>query len=151
RMSVVMGHGKGLVLGGGGITGIAWELGVIAGLADRGVDLMRADVVVGTSAGSAVGAQLLSGAPIDQLYEAQLRDPSGERTWRLGVGALSGFLLGSAGRGEGGRAGAYLGRAALKARTIPEAEFGAVFVAMLGEAAAWPDRRLLITAVDAES
>jgi predicted acylesterase/phospholipase RssA len=28
-----------LVLGGGGVTGIAWEIGVIAGLADRGIDL----------------------------------------------------------------------------------------------------------------
>src|SRR6478752_1454482 len=50
-----------LVLGGGGITGIAWELGLLAGLAEAGVDLSSADLVVGTSAGSVVGAQLTSG------------------------------------------------------------------------------------------
>ena len=45
-----------LVLGGGGITGIAWELGILHGLAEAGVDLTEADAVVGTSAGSVVGA-----------------------------------------------------------------------------------------------
>jgi len=44
-----------LVLGGGGITGIAWEIGVLTGLAEAGVDLTGADLVVGTSAGSVVG------------------------------------------------------------------------------------------------
>ena len=57
-----------LVLGGGGITGIAWELGILKGLADAGVDLSGADRVIGTSAGSVVGAQVTSGAPLDDLY-----------------------------------------------------------------------------------
>ncbi len=46
---------RALVLGGGGITGIAWELGVLAGLKERGVGLTAADVVIGTSAGSVGG------------------------------------------------------------------------------------------------
>ena len=50
-----------LVLGGGGITGIAWEIGLLAGLAEAGTDLTGADLVVGTSAGSVVGAQVASG------------------------------------------------------------------------------------------
>ena len=66
------------MLGGGGITGIAWELGLLAGLAEGGVRLGEADLVVGTSAGSVVGAQLLSGAPVEELYASQLRPPSGE-------------------------------------------------------------------------
>ena len=57
-----------LVLGGGGITGIAWEIGVLAGLAEAGVDLTGADLVVGTSAGSVVGAQLTSGAELEAMY-----------------------------------------------------------------------------------
>ena len=61
-----------LVLGGGGITGIAWELGILAGLARAGIDLAGADVVVGTSAGSVVGSQLASGIPIEELYAEQL-------------------------------------------------------------------------------
>ena len=142
--------GKALVLGGGGITGIAWELGVVAGLAEYGLDLSAADVVVGTSAGSAVGAQLLSGSPVADLYAEQLRDPTGERASAMSFGALARFLIAGAWPGDGRRARAYLGHAALKAHTISEAEFRLVFASTL-RASAWPDRRLLITAVDAES
>jgi len=38
---------RALVLGGGGVTGIAWEIGVLAGLAAAGIDLMKANVVIG--------------------------------------------------------------------------------------------------------
>src|SRR5919199_1718799 len=49
---------RALVLGGGGITGIAWELGLLAGLRRLGTDLGDADLIVGTSAGAYVGAVL---------------------------------------------------------------------------------------------
>ena len=52
---------RALVLAGGGAAGNAWELGLIAGLADAGVDLTAADVIIGTSAGSTVAAQITSG------------------------------------------------------------------------------------------
>ena len=68
-----------LVLGGGGITGIAWEIGVLAGLAEAGVDLSGADLVVGTSAGSVVGAQVTCGAALETLYERQLEPPTQEK------------------------------------------------------------------------
>lgn len=141
---------RGLVLGGGGITGIAWELGMIAGLAEHGVDLSNAEVVVGTSAGSAVGAQLLSGRPIAELYADQLREPSGETARVMRLGAYARFLVVATWPGEGRRARAWLGRAALAATTFPEQEFRDIFAAML-PAAAWPERRLAITAVDAET
>src|SRR5436190_22001273 len=86
---------RALVLGGGGITGIAWELGIIAGLADAGVELTRADLVVGTSAGSVVGAQLLSGEPVEDLYATQLGPPTGEIAASLGLGGLARWLLAS--------------------------------------------------------
>ena len=51
-----------LLLGGGGTVGIAWESGVLAGLADScGFDARESTVIVGTSAGSAVGAEIVSG------------------------------------------------------------------------------------------
>jgi len=49
---------RALVLGGGGPVGIAWEAGLAAGLHEGGVDVTRADFILGTSAGSFVGAQL---------------------------------------------------------------------------------------------
>jgi NTE family protein len=49
---------KALVLGGGGPVGIAWETGLLAGLAEGGVDIAAADWILGTSAGAFVGAHL---------------------------------------------------------------------------------------------
>ena len=63
-----------LVLGGGGITGIAWELGIIHGLAEEGIDLTEADTVVGTSAGSVVGAGV---GTCPKAVLASSRPPSG--------------------------------------------------------------------------
>jgi NTE family protein len=51
---------RALVLGGGGVTGVAWEIGLIHGLAEQGLDLTTADLFIGTSAGSVVAAQLSS-------------------------------------------------------------------------------------------
>src|SRR4051794_36436289 len=70
--------GRALVLGGGGVTGIAWELGILKGLADAGVDLTDADLVVGTSAGSVVGAQVTTGRTVEDLYQTQLEPPDHE-------------------------------------------------------------------------
>ena len=142
--------GRALVLGGGGITGIAWELGLIAGLHASGVDLTAADLVVGTSAGSVVGAQVLSGTPIEELYAEQLSDPSGEMAARIGGIARLRVVLASAWPGDPRRARARLGRAAMAARTVPESERRAVIESRL-RSRAWPERRLSITAVDAES
>ncbi|WP_309244212.1 patatin-like phospholipase family protein [Micromonospora parastrephiae] len=66
------------------MTGVAWELGLLAGLAERGAAVTEADLVVGTSAGSVVGAQVRSGVPLEQLYEEQLAPPTGEVAARLG-------------------------------------------------------------------
>jgi NTE family protein len=49
-----------LVLGGGGSAGNAWEIGVIAGLFDAGLDVTEADLIIGTSAGSTAAAQITS-------------------------------------------------------------------------------------------
>ena len=64
-----------LVLGGGGVAGIAWMTGLLAGLADAGQDVTGADLVIGTSAGASVAAQLGSGLPLGDLYARQV-DPA---------------------------------------------------------------------------
>src|SRR5687768_8301457 len=63
---------RALVLGGGGITGIAWEAGVLMGLRERGVDTQSWDLVVGTSAGSVVGAKVQAEPDFEAWFAAQL-------------------------------------------------------------------------------
>ncbi|MEH1127592.1 patatin-like phospholipase family protein [Micromonospora sp. CPCC 206061] len=141
---------RALVLGGGGVTGVAWELGVLAGLADAGVDLLDADVFVGTSAGSVVAAQVTSGVPLEELYSRQLGGPGAEIAARIGLRTLvaGGFaMLGARDELAFRR---RLGRMALAAPTGPAAERIAVIASRL-PAHTWPDRRLLVTAVDADT
>ena len=54
---------RALVLGGGGAAGNAWEIGVLAGLFDAGTDVTEADLIIGTSAGSTVAAQISGARP----------------------------------------------------------------------------------------
>ena len=144
-----------LVLGGGGITGIAWEIGVLAGLAEAGVDLSGADLVVGTSAGSVVGAQLTSGADLETLFARQLEPPTGERAARMTRAALARYgwaVLRS--RGDDVVFRRRVGTLALAAEqaglTPTEQERLDVIGARL-VSRAWPDRDLRITTVDAQT
>ncbi|GAB3349690.1 patatin-like phospholipase family protein [Modestobacter lapidis] len=144
-----------LVLGGGGITGIAWETGVVAGLADAGVDLTTADLVVGTSAGSVVGAQLTTGTPVEDLFAGQLEPPSQERVARLGRRVLARYALAMlrSRRDDAAfrrRIGA-LARAAADAGLTPTEEERRAAIASRLPVTEWPDRRLMVTAVDAET
>src|ERR1700731_4823885 len=54
---------RALVLSGGGPVGYAWMAGLVA----HDVDLGRAELIVGTSAGSIVGAQLALGMDVATL------------------------------------------------------------------------------------
>lgn len=151
------GHARGsgrraLVLGGGGQTGIAWMYGLVSGLAADGVDLTGADLVVGTSAGSVVGAMLASGADPHARYEAQLVPPAGEIPARLGI--RQAFRIGAAalsGPRGARQVRARIGRMALAADTVGEAERLHAIRARLG-GATWPTGRdLRITAVEART
>jgi NTE family protein len=66
------GHERALVLGGGGAAGNAWEIGVVAGLFDAGLDVTRADLIIGTSAGSTAAAQISSAAQPAELLASIL-------------------------------------------------------------------------------
>jgi NTE family protein len=142
--------GRALVLGGGGITGIAWEWGILAGLAAAGVDLTDADLVVGTSAGSVVGTQVAAGLDVEQRYQAQLAPPDGEIAATLGPGLMARYFLTMIGPRAPQRVRVRIGRLALRARTVPESERVAVIEKRL-PVHDWPDRDLLITAVDAHT
>ena len=70
-------HNFALVLGGGGAAGNAWEIGIIAGLAEAGLDLTEAaDLVVGTSAGATAAAQVRSGISPADLLASVLSPPA---------------------------------------------------------------------------
>jgi NTE family protein len=141
---------RALVLGGGGIAGIAWEIGLLAGLVAEGVDVGDADLVVGTSAGSIVGTLLRTGPDLAELYERQLGPvPSTERLTEFDATAMM-TTIGAALAGvtDPQEARARVGALALQAATMPEEERRATIRARIGEPA-WPDRRLVVTAVDA--
>jgi NTE family protein len=143
--------GKALVLGGGGVTGVAWEIGMLHGLAERGVDLTGAGLFVGTSAGSSVAAQVLSGVPLKDLFDAQLADAGGELAARIGPGVIVGFMVAGLWPGDPVRGRAWLGRRALRTRTsVTEAERRAVIARRIGDGA-WPAVRLRIAAVEAQT
>jgi NTE family protein len=146
---------RALVLGGGGVTGVAWEIGVLAGLAARGVQLSAADLLVGTSAGSVVGALLAWGAGPAQLYEEQLTPVAGAGQAGASTGvdtmrrrdmAIFGWAM--LRHRDPDRARARIGRMALAAPTGPEARRREVIAARV-PSAQWPARPLLVTAVDA--
>lgn len=64
---------RALVLGGGGVTGMAWEIGVLCGLVEAGMDPQMANAIIGTSAGAFVGAAVASGYDMRRYYRQQLQ------------------------------------------------------------------------------
>jgi NTE family protein len=144
-----------LVLGGGGITGIAWEIGLLAGLAAAGTDLSGADLVVGTSAGSVVGAQLTSGDEVEAMYDRQLQPPAQEKVARMTRSALARYawaMLRSR-RDDVGfrrRVGA-LALAAEQAGLTPSEQERLDVIGSRLISRTWPDRPLVVTAVDAHT
>jgi len=151
---------RALVLGGGGPVGIAWETGLLAGLAEAGVDLSEADLIVGTSAGSAVGAQLALGRRPQQMYAALAADanaarpgPTRQNTGQGGAAPnlmpLMELMQKAAAGGDPTAIRKEIGAFALAAKTMAEEDFIATFGRMLATAESWPSRRYMCTAVDA--
>jgi NTE family protein len=141
---------RALVLGGGGVAGISWMVGVLTGLADAGVDVSDADSVVGTSAGSVAGALLLTAADtmwarqVDQELQAEEIFASvdlDEMATRFGA-AVAGATSEESLR-------AAIGAMALATETVPEDVRRAVIASRL-PVTTWPSQ-LRVTAVDAGS
>jgi NTE family protein len=153
---------RALVLGGGGPVGIAWESGLIAGLAQAGVDLSQADFTLGTSAGSFVGARLALGSDPKTLADPIIADqiPGDERRPAGGGGPPADLskLMQLMGEAQGGlrnpvEVRAEIGAWALGAQTMDEdtfiESFGRSFSTLPVDA--WPERGFACTAVDAET
>lgn len=139
-----------LVLAGGGVTGIAWETGVLLGLRDQGIDVIGGvDQVVGTSAGSTVGAQILSGHDLADLFELQLSDEHGEMNPRIDLDLLAEiFAMMPDGGTTTDSQRAAIGRLALAAETVDEpTRLGVIKSRLLSHE--WPSTPLVLTAINA--
>lgn len=145
-----------VVFAGGGVAGIAWELGVVAGLMESSREL--ASLIrdpqtryIGTSAGSAVATQLAGGLDVDALYAAQLSSETAEFDPKVDVAKLWESLsaLDEPGLTQEQRL-QNVGAFALAAATVTEPERLVSIRARLPHLD-WPERSLTITAVDAAS
>jgi NTE family protein len=141
---------RALVLGGGGVTGIAWELGILKGLADAGVDLTSADLVIGTSAGSVVGAQITTGRTIDDLFKTQLEPADKEIGAKLSRLTMMRMVPALLFPGSGNTKRARIGSMSMKAHAPGGEKRVDVIRSRIG-VEQWGDRDLRVTAVEAET
>jgi len=157
---VVVPTRRALVLGGGGLAGIAWETGILCGLADESPTtarlLLESDVLVGTSAGSTVAAQIGSGVPLEELYANQLADSSAEIAPRLTRDELTEIFAAAMGEPFDPNMDPTLqqlrriGEVAAATETVPESVRRDVIAQRL-PSHDWPDRVMRLTAIDIDS
>lgn len=143
---------RALVLGGGGNVGVAWEIGVLAGLLDGGIDARDVDLVIGTSAGSVIGANIAHGRDPRELLRAMREDPPpalGDRPNPDMSVAADAFGLWAGFDEMTQERRAQVGAIALRANSMPEDQWVASFDNNAWDG--WPSTRLLVTAVDCES
>src|SRR5215472_7885765 len=159
-------HKLALVLGGGGAAGNAWLIGIVAGLAEAGLDMTEAaELVIGTSSGATAAAHVRSGIPPAELLAwvlSQTVQPAGQNRERPPSPPPS---LPMATVFERMRA---IGAAATSAADLQRAmgAFGLESDSILGPAAAeqrratvaarlprheWPDRPMIVVAVNAHT
>lgn len=147
-------HRQALVLGGGGVAGIAWMTGLLLGLEDEGVRLRdAADVLIGTSAGSTVAAQIAGNTSLNDLFQRQV-DPArqvAELTPEPHLLELAGNALPVLFKLADAVARTQrIGDLAANTTTVDEAVRRNVIAARL-PLHEWPDRALKIVAVDIET
>jgi NTE family protein len=154
---------RGLVLGGGGSSGNAWSIGVIAGLLDAGLDATEADLIVGTSAGATTAAQVTAASPTDLLEAivstelprietpSSIGGPDSARPVSHHLERTSRIIAAAEDPADMRR---RLGAAALELDATSDASAQARWRATVASRLPneqWPRQRLLITAVDAHT
>ena len=148
---------RALVLAGGGIAGIAWETGVLRGIADESPAaarlLLDSDVLVGTSAGSAVAAQIGSGSPLEALFDRQVAASSAELDSGVDLDDITEVFLAALDEpydttlDKTRQQMQRIGAVALATQTVPEPVRRQVIAQRL-PSHEWPDRVLRLTAID---
>ena len=133
------------------MAGIAWETGIVAGLAAQGVDVTVADRIIGTSAGSVVGSQIAAGVPLEDLFEAQVRESVPERfvpyaldEEKVRWAHLTDEVV------DAQEAMQRIGDYAVATATMSESDRLAIIEARLPRSQ-WPGQQLILTSVDIHS
>jgi NTE family protein len=156
--------GRALVLGGGGGAGNAWLIGVIAGLFEAGLDVTEADLIIGTSAGSTAAAQITSATPTE-LFAHILGAASQPRTAPVGsdgarvpIGPAADHMEKSsaviAAAEDAADMRRRMGAAALETDAASHSSVQTQWrdtVAARLPSQLWPQRRMLITALNART
>ncbi len=158
------GGDRALVLGGGGSTGNAWLIGIIAGLFDAGLDVTTADLTIGTSAGSTAAAQMAGATPTELLAATlatapqQGSGPDGSDRGRVPnkpmTDHLEKFRKIIASSEDPADMRRRMGAAALDRDAASDGSWQAQWrttVASRLPSQHWPERSVLITAVDAHT
>jgi NTE family protein len=155
---------RALVLGGGGAAGNAWLIGVIAGLFDAGLDVTEADLIIGTSAGSTAAVLITSATPTELLADILSAAPQ-PRTGSLGsdggrvpIGPVADHMRRTseiiAAAEDAADMRRRLGAAALEMDAASDGSgqtrWRATVAARL-PSQRWPERMVLIVAVDAHT
>src|SRR6202050_209983 len=155
---------RALVLGGGGSAGNAWSIGVIAGLFDAGLDVTEADLIIGTSAGSTAAAQITSATPAELLASIlaaaprQRTGPAGSDSGRVPIGPAADHMERTSGiiatAEDAADMRRRMGAAALEMDAASDGSgqtrWRATVAARL-PSQRWPERTVLIVAVDAHT
>lgn len=153
-----------MVLGGGGSTGNAWLIGVIAGLFEAGLGVTTADLTIGTSAGSTAAAQLVGATPTELLAAILAAAPQ-QRTGPVGSDRarvpnrpmsdhLERFRKTIASSADLADMRRRMGAAALAREAASDGSWQAQWRATVAArlpSQRWPKRSVLITAVDART
>lgn len=145
---------RALILTGGGLAASAWETGLITGMADAGLDVRNADLFVGTSSGSRVALHLASGAAHEGEYQRRLQPgaPSSERPpvvdW---VGILDGVARAKEAGGSRTKIMRRIGSLAVAAASGRNGSSRREIVAAQLPMVTWPEKRVLIVTVNAET
>lgn len=142
-----------MVLAGGGYVASSWEIGLVAGMADAGLDVRTADLLVGTSAGARVALELASGRPLQEIYEARAASarspqrPTLAIDWpRIRAGVDEAKQKGGGPADILRRYGSLAHAVAITTGLDRRSEVAAQLPLQ-----AWPQQKILITAVNAET